>query len=312
MIEYLRADDSELKIVHPTVHYITGVTFEIYDLDTDEFVQSGTAALTASANNPSSSMGWTATLTSDSAAYDRRVKIEWIQTTASSASAIFEYATLIRPFATASRIRTLADIENTTTDATLVKNERKARYFLQAHTGTDFTKEYKSLVVYGNNSDILSLPTPLIRLDKIYEDDILIYDMVSTASVNEFDFNLETSLSRTRIKIINTEDEFERAVQEFPEVHVLPYDGVFKKDCQYKITGIWGYQYVPNEIEQATALLVEDYLCNDFNIRNKNISKLSNDSYDLTYASNAGTGTGNLLVDKLISPWLSAPRFMVI
>lgn len=312
MIEYLRSDNSELEIIHITVQGITGVTFEIYDLDTDEFVQSGTAPLTASAHGGSSSFSWTATLTSDSAAYDRNVKIEWVQTTASGASATIEYASLIRPFATASRIKSLATIENSITDATLEKNERKARYFLQSHIGIDFTKEYNSMVVYGNNSDILSLPTPLIQLDKIYEDDILIYDMVSSASVNELDFNLEASLSRTRIKIINTEDEFERAVQEFPEVHVLPYDGVFKKDCQYKITGVWGYQYVPNEIEQATALLVEDYLCNDFNIRNKNISKLSNDSYDLTYASNAGTGTGNLLVDKLISPWLNAPRFMVI
>lgn len=309
MIEYLRSDNSELSITHSTVQGMSGVTFEIYDLDTDEFVQSGNTTLSAST---ASSSSWTGKLTEDSAAYDRNVKIEWVRTTASGASATVEYASLVRPFATASRIRSLADIASTETDATLVKQERKARYFLQSHIGNKFAKEYSNIVVYGNNSDILSLPIPLIRLDKIYEDDILMYDMVSTASVNDFNYSLEASQSKTRIKIINTEDEFERAVQEFPEVHILPFDGVFKKDAQYKIVGIFGYQYVPNNIEQATALLVEDYLCNDFNIRNKNISKLSNDSYDLTYATNAATGTGNLLVDKLIADYVNSPRFLVI
>lgn len=309
MIEYLRSDNSELSITHSTVQGMSGVTFEVYDLDTDEFIQSGNASLSAST---ASSSSWTGKLTEDSAMYDRNIKIEWVRTTASGASATIEYASLIRPFATASRIRSLADIDSSETDATLVKQERKARYFLQAHTGIKFTKEYSNIVVYGNNSDILSLPVPLIRLDKVYEDDILVYDMVSSASINEFDFSLEASQSKTRIKIINTEDEFERAVQEFPEVHVLPMNGVFKKDAQYKIVGIFGYQYVPSNIEQATALLVEDYLCNDFNIRNKNISKLSNDSYDLTYATNSATGTGNLIVDKLIADYVNAPRFMAV
>lgn len=311
MIEYLRSDNSELFINHKTVHGITGVTFEIYDIDTEEFVQSGTAPLTASYNQPSSSMTWTARLIEDSAEYDRNVKIEWVRTTASGASATIEYASIIRPYVTASRIRSLASIDNGVSDDTLIKQERKARYFLQSHIGIDFSKRYTSMVVYGMNSDILSLPTPIIRADKIYEDDILIYDNTSTGPFNELEFSVEPSQSKTRIKIINS-DEFGRSVQEFPDMHLIPIDGTFKKDTQYRIVGAFGYQYVPSNIEQATALLVEDYLCNDFGIRNKNISKLSNDSYDITYSSNSATGTGNLLVDKLISDYMNFPRFMVI
>jgi hypothetical protein len=305
MIEYLRSDNSETQITFTAASGVTSVIFEIYDLDTNDFVQSGTAASGASSV-------FTGTLTQVSSTYDRNLKIEWISSTASGASSTINYASLMRPFVTVTRARATADIASTETDATIKTLERKARMFLQSHIGIDFIKQYKSIVVYGNDTDILTLSEPIIRIDKVYEDDILIYDSISTASVNDIDYAIEPSTSKMRIKIINTQNEFERDVLEFPDFSILPYNGTFKKDKQYRITGIFGYQYVPNQIEQATSLLIEDYLCNDFNIRNKNISKLSNDSYDLTYAGDSAQGTGNLLVDKLISPWMTQTRFMVV
>jgi hypothetical protein len=58
-------------------------------------------------------------------------------------------------------------------------------------------------------------------------------------------------------------------------------------------------------------MLVEDYLCNDFNIRNKNIAQLSNDSYDIKYGADSATGTGNLMVDNILAKYLQ-PRYLVI
>jgi hypothetical protein len=74
---------------------------------------------------------------------------------------------------------------------------------------------------------------------------------------------------------------------------------------------VFGYEYIPAEIELAAALLVEDYLCNDFNIRNKNIIELSNDSYDIKYGLDLATGTGNLMVDNILAKYLQ-PRYLVI
>jgi hypothetical protein len=305
VIEFLRSDNSETQITFTAASGVTSVTFEAYDLDTDEFIQAGTAASGAS-------LVYTGTLTANSSAYDRNVKLEWISSTASGASATINYSSLTRPFVTVTRARSITEISSSETDANIKKLERKARLYLQSHIGVDFTKQYKTVVVYGNGSDVLFLPEPIIRIDKVYEDDILIYDKISTASVNNFEYDLEPSTSKNRIKIINTEDEFEKNVNESSDTALFPFQGNFRKDKQYRILGIFGYQYVPNAIEQATAILIEDYLCNDFNIRNKNISKLSNDSYDLAYANTSALGTGNLLVDKLISPWMTQPRYMVI
>lgn len=305
MIEYLRSDYMPLDITFTAASGITSVVFEAYDLDTDEFIESGTTASGASSI-------FTATLTTDAAAYDRNIKMEWVSSTASGASSTIEYLSIVRPYATATRIRALADIESTTTDATLKKLEKRARLYLQSLIGINFTKTYKSVVAYGNDSDVLMMPEQIIRIDKIYEDDILVYDSISTSSVNTFDFPLEKSVSRFRIKAVNADDEDERRLLESPDFSVIPYNGIFKKDYQYRVVGVFGYNYVPSEIEVATSLLVEDYLCNDWNIRNKNIESMKTDSYDIKYGSGFAGGTGNLVIDSLITPWLHEPRYMVL
>jgi len=300
MIEYLRTDNSSLDISYTASSYATNLYYEVYDLDTNVFIQSGAGVESASSI-------FNITLSSDSTAYDRNIKIEYITTSASGVFNEIQYASLIRPFATPSRIRELATIDSSVTDATLQKLERRARLYLQAQIGETFTKEYKTIEVYGNNTDVLSVQDRVLQIDYIYEDDFEVYDRV--AGTNSFDYNIDIGLSKTRISIVNNDQNKE--IFESPKFSVFYYDGVFGKDYSYKISGIMGYEYVPADIEEATALLVEDYLCNDFDIRNKNIAQLSNDSYDIKYSPGASGGTGNLLVDTLIDKYRQ-PRYMVI
>ena len=303
MKEYLRSDNSSASITLTTASNVNRVYFEVFDLDSGEFIQGGTAASGAS-------YVYTATIDEEYNRYDRNIKIEWTSVTASNgASNSIQYASLVRPYATVSRIKELADISASTTDAEILNAERKARYFLQSHLPMKFNKEKTSVTVYGNNSDVLYLPMRILEIMSVYEDDVLVYDVDS--DVNDLDFDIETSDSKYRVKIINT-DTSPNNILEFPEVVVIPQAGVFDKDKRYKVVGVFGYDYVPNAIEQATALLVEDYLCNDWNIRNKAIASMKTDSYQYNYITDFAGGTGNLLVDSLISPWYYEPRYMAI
>ena len=141
MIEYLRSDNSETQITFTAASGVTSVTFEAYDLDTNEFIQAGTAASGAS-------LVYTGTLTANSSTYDRNVKLEWISSTASGASSTISYASLTRPFVTVSRARSITEISSSETDANIKKLERKARLYLQSHIGVDFTKQYKKKATY--------------------------------------------------------------------------------------------------------------------------------------------------------------------
>ena len=303
MIEYLRKDNSPLTISYTASSYATNVYFEAYDLDTEEFIQSGAATTSGSSI-------YSITFTADSTSYDRNIKLEIITTSSAGAYSEIQNVSLIRPYASVERILDLADIPATASANTslLTKLERKARLSLNAFIGNSFYKLKKDVTVYGNNLDVLTLPENLYRIDKVYEDDLLVYERDN--STIQLEYPIEIADSRTRIKIVNSSLK-SKEVAESPIFSVFYYEGVFKKDHSYRIDGIWGWDYVPADIEQATALLVEDYLCNDFNIRNKNIAELSNDSYDIKYGSDFATGTGNLTVDNLIAHY-KEPRYLVI
>jgi len=275
MLEYLRKDNSPLTISYTASSYATNVYFEAYDLDTEEFIQSGAATTSGSSI-------YSITFTADSAAYDRNIKLEIITTSSANAYNEIQNVSLIRPYASVSRIESLATIPPNTASSTLLKLERKARLSLNAFIGHSFYKLKKDMTVYGNNTDILTLPENLYRIDKVYEDDLLVYERDNTEI--QLEYPIEIADSRNRIKIVNTSSK-SKDTAESPIFSVFYYQGVFKKDHAYRIDGIWGWEYIPADIEQATALLVEDYLCNDFNIRNKNIAQLSNDSYDIKYGS---------------------------
>lgn len=301
MIEYLRSDNSSLNITYTASAYADNVYFEIYDLDTQDFLQSGATASAASSN-------FIATLTADTAAYDRNIKVEFITTNNGTAFNEIKYFSLTRPYATISRIKELIDVPSGTADSKLIRLERRARLSLNSFLGFSFYKEKRDYTVYGNNLDILTLPDNIIRIDEIYEDDILVYQRNSTTY--ELDYPIEIADSGRRVKIINS-DSNGKEIAEAPIFSVFKFTNTFKKDYAYKISGIYGWEYIPDDVEEATALLVSDYLCNDFNIRNKNIAQLSNDSYDIKYGSDFATGTGNLLVDNLLAHYKES-RYMVI
>lgn len=304
MKELLRQDGAAYNFIYTASSYATSVFYEVYDLDTNEYLQGGKGA------GPTASFNYIISLNKDTTEYDRNIKIEFVTTSQGGAFSEIQYFSLVRPYATPSRIIELADIPSSASANTdlLRRLEKKARLSLNSYIGDNFYKEKRTLTVFGQNADIITTPIPIQRIDKVYEDDLLVYD--KDDSTYELDFPLEIDSSKTRIKIVNSSTN-NKEILEFPKFSVFYYEGIFRKDFAYKIDGVWGWEYVPSDIELATALLVEDYLCNDFNIRNKNISQLSNDSYNIKYGSDFSTGTGNLVIDNLIAKYKEA-RYMVV
>jgi len=304
MKELLRQDGAAYNFIYTASSYATSVFYEVYDLDTNEYLQGGKGA------GPTASFNYTISLNKDTTEYDRNIKIEFVTTSQGGAFSEIQYLALVRPYATANRIIELADIPSSASANTnlLRQLEKKARLSLNSYIGDNFYKEKRTLTVFGQNADIITTPIPIQRIDKIYEDDLIVYEKDNPDY--QLDFPLEIDNSKTRIKIVNSSTN-NKEILESPKFSVFYYEGIFRKDFAYKIDGIWGWEYVPSDIELATALLVEDYLCNDFNIRNKNISQLSNDSYNIKYGSDFSTGTGNLVVDNLIAKYKEA-RYMVV
>jgi hypothetical protein len=80
----------------------------------------------------------------------------------------------------------------------------------------------------------------------------------------------------------------------------------------YTIDYISGYTEVPVPIKQAITLLVNDFRCNDYGLKNHYVVKHDSDfgktEYSAFYAFN---GTGNVSIDQLITEYVRIPMRVI-
>lgn len=90
------------------------------------------------------------------------------------------------------------------------------------------------------------------------------------------------------------------------------YWAEYDQGTQYTITAGWGYDAVPDEIQEAALLLANDYVTNDSGYRDRylEILKIQQDSW--TYHPGAFRGTGNARVDLLLGPYRRQNGMVII
>lgn len=72
---------------------------------------------------------------------------------------------------------------------------------------------------------------------------------------------------------------------------------------QYQIYGAWGYEAVPEDVQQAALLLANDYIAGDSEYRDRYLSILKIQQDSFTYHPGAFRGTGNARADLLLGPY---------
>jgi hypothetical protein len=71
-------------------------------------------------------------------------------------------------------------------------------------------------------------------------------------------------------------------------------------DSVYKVTGDYGWRYVPDNITQAAQLLVADIMNNDSEYRNHGIYRADMDAISLYMNQDFYQSTGNIEADILL------------
>ena len=178
--------------------------------------------------------------------------------------------------------------------------EKIARTIIDGYTGQSFSTYYGSQEVFGTGSDAAELVERALTLDKVWENDILLIDNTVTPIFNNFGFKLEISPTGKAIRIINAGWDVRYDNQVDPAVL---YYGRFRDAARYKFQGQIGYKYVPEDIKIAAMLLTNDILANDYNWRNKYLSKVNLSEISFEMAGGAFNGTGNVTVDNILDQY---------
>lgn len=178
------------------------------------------------------------------------------------------------------------------------KIEKKVRNIINTFCGQSF--DYypnKTIEISGSGRNSLHLPFPITTLRTVTadvgtSDETVIHDY-SDATLNNIEKAKEPHNFGATYYI-----KFKRSTLDSPNVLMLV--NKFYKTSAYTINGDYGWQFVPNNIEQAAGLLIADQMNDDNQYRVHGIKRADMDAIDLHFSDKFYESTGNIDADVLL------------
>ncbi len=173
--------------------------------------------------------------------------------------------------------------------------EAYARNKIDAMTGQSFGNQYKQMAVKGKGTDILIMPQRIISFNELVENNELVVD----DTTNTFNHNIEVSKSNFAIMVSTTED-----VIEYRQTGIRSRGGAFKEAWDYKVTGRFGWENVPEDIRSCSKELIKNYFCSDNTYREGYVLNVKSNTWQIEFDTGVFSGTGNFYVDSILSDYV--------
>ena len=185
------------------------------------------------------------------------------------------------------------------------KLQKRVRNIINTFCGQSF--DYyptKYMILQGSGKNTMHLPLPIVNLRKVTvnvgdEDEEILHDSTD-ATLNNIEKSREPHNFQSSYYI-----QFRKSYLDKTQMRI--YESKFSEDDDFKIEGDFGWQFVPNNIEQASDLLLVDLMTDDSEIRRRGIIEVQ---YDTVRYKTAGSSvdskasffesTGNIDVDVLL------------
>lgn len=221
-----------------------------------------------------------------------------IQDMTSGSVVLIEGVDVVRQYASTSAI--LAYMQGKVNPTQAVEYERLARYMINAVVGGTFSQKIKSVEAIGNNTDALVLNDRIIAITEVYENNVLLSDVTEQFVVTASPYVLvrKTWTDGTQTTLVE-ENRLEHHPT-WPTRYSLP---AFKYEYDYVINGLFGWPVVPQDIQDATLLLINDIACGNNRYTNKYIRQWNGGGVAMSFADQVFAGTGNLIVDNILEKY---------
>jgi hypothetical protein len=176
--------------------------------------------------------------------------------------------------------------------------EKKVRNIINTFCGQSF--DYypdKYFILNGNGKRTLHLPIPISILSKVTlniddDDETILHDSTDS-SLN----NIEKSREQFNF---NASYYIQWKNSWLDSIQTLLVSTKFNYNDDYKIEGDFGWEYVPNNIEQAADLLMVDMMTDDSEYRRHGIHSVDMDTLRYETKSTFYETTGNIDADILL------------
>lgn len=243
---------------------------------------------------------------------NKKLKIVWTYSVSSASTSHIAYLNIVTPYC---NIDEAIDNLNIGTDSSdpnyrsyydLQMAEKWSRKIIENFTMQKFYKYDDKQTVYGSSSDILPLPFRLNNLYKLYSNDILLVDnlnnvnnWIHTPMISETGFGIRVNRANLLDNTVYTANGMVP-----PTVNDYDGTGAFYKNVTYRVEGKYGYDLVPDNVQQACIELMGDFFAKDKTWTNRYIKKIQTFDWNFEYSSGVYAGTGNLSADQLLYPYV--------
>jgi hypothetical protein len=228
--------------------------------------------------------------------YDSSYRVEIVKNLGGIGEAILQDETyeIVRPYVDPStKGSTASDI------AAYSLNEEIARAIIDSIVVEGFYYKKKVLHFTGTGADYLPIWDDVKKILAVYENNKLVEDR-----------QYEVSSDKTAI-IEKSSDNINRAESSPLVLPAAASDSLdpqfvyrgFGKTWDYLITVEYGHTSVPSDIVRATEMLVHDLECGKLDYYKRFISSYNTDQYRIQFDKGLFEGTGNIIVDKILSKY---------
>jgi hypothetical protein len=194
------------------------------------------------------------------------------------------------------------------------KNEELARAIIDSVVIEGFYYQKKVIETTGLGADYIPLWVDAKKLAKLYENNVLVYDC-DNPELYEKSYGLsddKTAIIEIYPDIINRSEGapnfLPAASSDMLDLKYI-YKG-FPRTFDYTLVVEHGYRKIPSDIVRATELLVEDISCGKLDYYKRYIADYNTDQFKIKLDNRVFEGTGNILVDKILSKYAKSIRLL--
>jgi hypothetical protein len=228
---------------------------------------------------------------------------------------------IARPYVNATDLAQSLGLTTASDIAKYEEYENLARLLIDSITGGFYYKR-KYVEPVGQETDYMPIWEKVEKLVRVYENSILVYDItnVEGPALGEWNYLLtkdKTAIIKDPVRASEGYNRSERKPARIPlaasdsialfdtedsgNVATITPGVTFPAGTDYIFLAEVGYKVVPYDIQDATKMLIEDIKCGKLDYYKRYVKNYSTDQFKIEYDKQISSGTGNIIVDKILS-----------
>ena len=224
------------------------------------------------------------------------VLVQWDFTVNGIAAQKKEYFDVITPLVDLDDIRVELELGTDVTDAQLVQHERRVRRIIEAACGQKFHQTTETIYATGRGDTELWLPKRALVLTDVSDT----RSMVPWAGyvIDNDGWSLKRTVGGYYYSTVTVTA---------PIYAPFQYGGPYPKwpaNVMWALTGDFGWYTVPQPVEEAALVLLEQRMCNQSAYRDNYLSSMKAADWRFDIAADAYVGTGNVVADQLLQEYV--------